>query len=617
MDKLLNIGLACMLCSVLFSCSLDEKNFATVSLEKSFGERAGFEGLINGAYVDLYFLHGKIDYIGPTEAGTDLWVNTGNTGIGFFRYDNRLQTTDGNLRVLWGSAYTTINLCNTAIHYAKEVTGYDSEAELQAKLAEAYFLRAFANFMLVEQFGDVVLRTQSAAVEEVDNSPQRSSEEAFYELMISDLKYACEHLPVQQELRGRATKKAAYALLAKVYLQRTRLGEVQEYAALALETAEALIDNQGQWGASLYVSDDNQSGFSKLWAGENNKTNTEFLLVQAIDEVAGMNPEFWNRGRTRQYFLPDLGNIGGEWGTSDRSIFYGRANARMTKPSKYLLTSCFEPSEHTPDTRFAETFTYKFYAATDKEITADLAESYQKDPSLVGHVIKNTVGPAPADASIYGQTFEEQVNMENDEGLAVFTPNWVIPAEEKRLMPMLVADPSDLFYADENRYKNPAEFPGEVNLVNVHPALKKFSASLYVASNQTWMGDMPIIRLGDIYLVAAEAALLATGDADKAAEYVNTVRRRAAIASRASEMEVAASEVDIDFLVKERARELAGEHMRWVDLKRMGKLTKEYLMETNPVSGELFDESKHLVRPIPQWFLDAISNPEEFGNNGY
>src|SRR5690606_18573777 len=206
MDKLLNIGLACMLCSVLFSCSLDEKNFATVSLEKSFGERAGFEGLINGAYVDLYFLHGKIDYIGPTEAGTDLWVNTGNTGIGFFRYDNRLQTTDGNLRVLWGSAYTTINLCNTAIHYAKEVTGYDSEAELQAKLAEAYFLRAFANFMLVEQFGDVVLRTQSAAVEEVDNSPQRSSEEAFYELMISDLKYACEHLPVQQELRGRATK---------------------------------------------------------------------------------------------------------------------------------------------------------------------------------------------------------------------------------------------------------------------------------------------------------------------------------------------------------------------------------------------------------------------------
>src|SRR5690606_41211259 len=96
-------------------------------------------------------------------------------------------------------------------------------------------------------------------------------------------------------------------------------------------------------------------------SGENNKTNTEFLLVQAIDEVAGMNPEFWNRGRTRQYFLPDLGNIGGEWGTSDRSIFYGRANARMTKPSKYLLTSCFEPSEHTPDTRFAETFTYKFY----------------------------------------------------------------------------------------------------------------------------------------------------------------------------------------------------------------------------------------------------------------
>lgn len=614
--KLIIASLAVFTAGSLHSCKLDEKNLATVSLDRSFSERSGFEGLINGAYAELYFLHGKVDYAMPTEGGTDIWVNTGNNGAGFALYDHRLVTTDGNLKVIWGSSYASINLCNTAIHFGKDVKGYGSEEEFKAKLAEAYFLRAFFNFVLVEQFGNVVLRTKSSTADGVENTPKRNTEQEFYDLIIADLKYACDNLPVKQSLRGRATKKAAYGLLAKVYLQRTRLGQTQEYARLALETAEHLINNAAQYGTGLYTSDNTKSGFAKLWEGANNKNNTEFLFVQAIDHTAGLNPEWYNRGRTRQFYVPDLGGRGAEWGTREGSPLYSRSNSRVLKPSHFLLTQCFDPAENTPDTRFKESFTYKFYAAANKTITQAMVDLYKKDPSLVGHVIQNTSAKWPAQTNYFQQTMEEQVNMNSDQGLAIFTPNWNINVNDKKMMPYLVADPSDIFDASGN-YKIPANYPDEVNLVNIYPALKKFSAPLYAQSNQYWMGDIAIIRLGDIYLTAAEAAILYNNDQNKAAGFINTIRRRAAVTSRQNEMEIAASQVNIDFILKERARELAGEHMRWTDLKRTGRLTKSYLQQTNSVSATNFDEAKHTKRPIPQSFLDAISNTEEFGNNGY
>lgn len=598
------------------SCSLEEENLTTISLDKSYTERPGFEGLINSCYENLYYLHGKVDYIAPTEAGTDSWENVSNNGIGYAQYASQLNPDDANIKVIWGTTYATINLCNTAIYYSKEVNGYSSAEEMNAKLAEAYFLRAFSNFILVEQFGGVVLRTESSLLEGTDNAPVRSSEEEFYDLIIEDLKFACTHLPIQQTLQGRVARKAAYGLLAKVYLQRTRLGEVSEYAKLALETAEELINNAAKYNTALYLSDNTKSGYKKLWEGSNNKNNTEFLFTQGIDP-GGLNPEGFNRGRTRQYYLPDLATRGAEWGAGATSILYGRANSRLLKPSKYLLTEVFSPVESPADTRFAETFTYKFYAATNKTITEQMAAAYKKDASVVGYTIKNTLAQALPTVNFYSQRIEEQINMNNDEGLSVFTPNWNIDPAVKSKMPVLVADPSDLFEPGTNRYKDPTLYPNDPNLINIFPAMRKFSATLYAQSNQYWLGDIPIIRLGEVYLIAAEAAILNDNNQAKAVGYVNTLRKRAALASRENEMLVSDSQMNIDFILKERAREQSGEHNRWTDLKRTGKLNKSYLDQTNPVAGTNFVDDKHTVRPIPRSFLDAISNAKEFGNNGY
>lgn len=610
-------ALVCLTLGMLASgCKLDEYNPSTQSVETAYGNKIGYEGLINSCYADLYFFHGKVDFIGPTEMGTDSWVNYAGNETGLTLYDNNLNTFTNTTKVLWNGLYAIVNYCNTAIEYAKTVKGYDSPQQVNEKVAEAHFIRAYANFNLVEQFGGVTLESNSPLLTGTNTAPKRSSEKEFYELIFSDLKFACENLPIEQTLKGRASKKAAYALLAKAYLQRTRLGEKEQYAKLALEAAEELITKQATYKTGLYLSDAQKSGYAKLWDGANNKNNIESLFLQAVD-ITGLNPEGFNRGRVRQYYLPDLGGRSAEWGTREASPLYGRSNSKYFKPSKYLLTEVFEPSATTADTRFAETFTYKFYANTDKKITAEMVTVYKKDPSMIDKKILGTTAPY-TDAFAFPITLEEQINMTNDEGLALFIPNWNIDAITKSKMPMLVVNPSDLFDPATGNYKLPASIPAtEVNLTNLFPAMRKFSSKKYAYTNQYWMGDIPIIRLGDIYLVAAEAALLYNNNQAKAAEYVNVIRKRAALSTKEADMVVSPSAITLDFISNERARELTGEHWRWYDLKRMGKLTKSYLTATNQVVGQNFNDNKHLVRPVPQSFLDAITNASEYGTNGY
>ena len=616
-----SLGLVIVLSLSTTSCKdyLEENNPGATTLETAYSNKPGFEGLINTIYVDNYFFYGKVDFIGPSEMGTDLWINYAASDIGITTYDNTLTTGLATLRTIWGGCYSAIGLANTAIEYSTKVKGYSSQADIDAKVAEAYFWRAWAYFNLVEQFGAVYLTTTSAATTGNNITPKRSTEKEIYDVIISDLKFATEKLPLSQSAqRGRVARKAAYAMLAKVYLQRTRLGESAQYAKLALDAAEELINNQAKYNCALYLSDATRSGFAKAFDQKNNKNNSEFLFLQAVD-VSGLNPEGFNRGRTRQYFLPDLGGRGADWGTIETTVLYGRSNSKQYKPTKYLLTSIFDPSETTPDTRFANTFTYKFYASADKVITAALATTYQKDPSIVGKTILSTrqAYSGPDYFLAAGGTFEEEKNMANDAGLSVFTPNWVIPTATKRLLPYLVADPSDLFDPATNNYKLPAAFPNEPSLINIFPAFKKFSNKMYAQSNQNWLGDIPIIRLSEVYLIAAEAAILFNGDAGKAANYVNVIRKRAALTTRESEMLVTPGEMNVAYILKERGRELAGEHTRWIDLKRTGNLSKSYFQQTNPAIAVNFDPNKHTVRPIPQYFLDAITNAAEFGNNGY
>ncbi|UKM66467.1 RagB/SusD family nutrient uptake outer membrane protein [Flavobacteriaceae bacterium GSB9] len=135
-----------------------------------------------------------------------------------------------------------------------------------------------------------------------------------------------------------------------------------------------------------------------------------------------------------------------------------------------------------------------------------------------------------------------------------------------------------------------------------YPAIRKFDRVQLPSIQYTH--DLYLARLGETYLIAAEAYLQSNNPGNALAR-VNTVRQRAGADLVGT--------VDLDFILDERARELAGEGFRWLDLKRTGKLM-EYTKVRNPDIKTLSDTGTDpflgtdgnlkILRPIP---LSAIS----------
>lgn len=116
--------------------------------------------------------------------------------------------------------------------------------------------------------------------------------------------------------------------------------------------------------------------------------------------------------------------------------------------------------------------------------------------------------------------------------------------------------------------------------------------------------DYLAFRLADTYLTASEA-LLGAGQPAEALEKLNVVRERAAYPGFKQQMRY--NDINIDTILNERGRELAGESTRFFDLTRTGKLL-ERVKQHNPQAAPLIQEY-HKLRPIPQSQINLISTP--------
>ncbi len=136
-------------------------------------------------------------------------------------------------------------------------------------------------------------------------------------------------------------------------------------------------------------------------------------------------------------------------------------------------------------------------------------------------------------------------------------------------------------------------------------------------SDKTFMDtDFPLFRLADAYLMLAEAVLRGGTGATKAQAlgYINQIRTRAfnGVSGNITE-----SELTLDFILDERARELLWECTRRTDLVRFGRFSQSAYVwpwKGNVKEGRSTDK-KYDVFPIP--FSDLGANPNLKQNPGY
>ena len=130
----------------------------------------------------------------------------------------------------------------------------------------------------------------------------------------------------------------------------------------------------------------------------------------------------------------------------------------------------------------------------------------------------------------------------------------------------------------------------------------------------------PVFRLGDIYLMYAEAVLRggSGGDNATALNYINALRDRAEGSGGFTDLRITAAQLNLPFILEERAREMFWECTRRTDLVRFGKLiSSDYLWQWkgNKKEGTGTTETFRNYYPIPATDLGA--NPNLKQNVGY
>lgn len=120
--------------------------------------------------------------------------------------------------------------------------------------------------------------------------------------------------------------------------------------------------------------------------------------------------------------------------------------------------------------------------------------------------------------------------------------------------------------------------------------------------------DLTMMRLGESYLLLAEAQFK-QGNTTGAAAAINVLRTRAKAA------QVAASQVDLNFILDERARELIGEEQRRLTLMRTATLVdRATRLNGASITGLT---AKNNLLPVPQSEIDRNTNAVLTQNPGY
>jgi len=287
---------------LLVACNkqLDIQPTDAISSDVAITDKSGVEKAIYGSY-DAFQqagLYGRNRIIlGDLSADNLVWTGT---NMDYSQIDNNDVSIDnGIIDGMWIGAYDGINRVNNVLAALPGI-GDLTDDERNMYEGEALFMRALFHFELLTYFGGVPVKTAPTLDVNDINQPRNTADEV-YDQIIEDLGNAQLKLPGPGAMTaGRANSYAAAALLARVYLTRFHADNDNQYALLAANKADEVIES----GAFSLVS-----SYASLYVGNDNSERIFQIVFSAQD-----------KNRLAEYFTPRTLNGRYEVAPSDTLI---------------------------------------------------------------------------------------------------------------------------------------------------------------------------------------------------------------------------------------------------------------------------------------------------------
>jgi hypothetical protein len=229
------LGLSCR--------KLDEKPYSALFTDSYYTNSAEAETAVTAAYsslIDLY--NGGGGWMAPEFCSDQLYPRdvVARSSYTLFTYEPEYAAQTSFSRQfespisIWQSCYQGIERANIVISKIPAVPM--DTVRRREMIGEGYFLRAYYHWVLTKTFGDIIVKTKvSASITDAYNISSPKAD--VYKQLYSDLETAINYLKPYVSAtaaRGRPSKEAAQALLAKVALYN------EDYAT-ALEQAQTVI----------------------------------------------------------------------------------------------------------------------------------------------------------------------------------------------------------------------------------------------------------------------------------------------------------------------------------------------------------------------------------------
>jgi len=263
----------------------------------------------------------------------DIFYPIGNGGHNEYNPTGNMYTT----YYFWRGNYKMLFAANQVIENAPNVEGL-TEAQANAFVAEARFLRAYAHFQLQQLYGNIILVT------ELPENPDQfyktqTAPDVVYAQIEEDLQFAKAHLPADypETWLGRATKGAAAAYLGKVYLYQEKW-------------AQAAAEFQAVSGMGYALVNDLET----LFTGYNEFSSESIFEINFTNDHTGDRIE-------SQSVAPNFNDWLGIWPSAYmKSIFEGDTTAQGEPTHRAFSTFVFDHPQSTSWFLGEKTFEEKY-----------------------------------------------------------------------------------------------------------------------------------------------------------------------------------------------------------------------------------------------------------------